>query len=108
MTMDILVAHDVIDNIVTPKWVEGDEIFGYDGTGTFTFTVTAVDDSGVATFKAGDYTPTDGTTLHAVYYPGKDADDFTSGELAVDLTSQNGVLDGTAPAIMCRCQEVPD
>ena len=100
------VDYDVIDNIVTPKWVEGDEIFGYDGTGTFTFTVTAVDDSGVATFKAGDYTPTDGTTLHAVYYPGKDADDFTSGELAVDLTSQNGVLDGTAPAIMCATATV--
>ena len=100
------VDYPVADNTVNPEWVEGDEIFGYDGTNTFTFTVTDVDENGVATFNAGDYTPADGTTLYAVYYPAESAANFTSGELAVDLTSQDGVLDGTAPAIMCATATV--
>ncbi len=100
------VTYEVTDDAVTPTWAEGDRILVYDGTTTAELTVESVGTDGVASFADG-YTPTEGaTTLHAVYYPGKATEDFADGEMKVDLTNQNGAIDGTTPAIMCATATV--
>lgn len=96
---------------IKPTWSEGDEIIGFDDKGgTFSFTVSAVDtESSKATFDVNDeYTPEDGTVLYGVYYPGRTVADFVNGELAVDITSQSGILGDETPVIMCATAKVSD
>ena len=92
---------DNTSNTITPSWTLGDEIFGWDNTGvTFTFTCTGVDGNNEASFNYDQYVPADGTTLYAIYYPGKTATDIATDHLDVDLTTQEGSLDKDAPVLM--------
>lgn len=100
------VSYVVNNHIITPSWVQGDAIFGFDDQGN-TFTFTANGDGRDVTFSIqGEYSPTGATTLYAIYAPGYDVDDFsgTGNEktLSINLAKQGGVLDdGSIPAIMC-------
>ncbi len=93
---------------IKPSWVVGDAIFGFDEAGTtFTFTVSSVGEDGKATFDASSATGLSGK-LYAVYYPGKTINDIDNKTIAVDLSSQSGKLDGSAPVIMCATGEIKD
>lgn len=103
------VSYEVEETSVKPSWDMNDEIFGYDSNGgTFTFTVTGIGETGSAIIDSGAYSPKTGTTLYAVYCPGKSAGDMEDGEIRVDLFSQTGVLDSSSPLIMCATGTVVD
>lgn len=98
------IAYDVKDNSITPSWTQGDEVFGWDSEGnTFTFTVTEVNpdrNEALMNVKEGtEYTPAEGVTIYAVYYPGKSVDDIADGTLEVDLSEMKGSLDGQTPVL---------
>ena len=96
---------------ITPAWTVGDEIIGFDDADqTFTFTVDAVDGSGRAVLDLGGYTQGTATKLYAIYAPGKAESDLVgTGEattLAVNLGTQNAVLDDDSPVLMCATAEI--
>lgn len=93
---------------ITPSWEVGDQVFGFYGSDSkLTYQVERVSD-GVATFSLVNGTePTDGTTVHMIYAPGKNASDLADGQLAVDLSQQDGTLAGVKNhAIMCATATV--
>ncbi len=99
-------------NTISPKWHTSDPIIGFDDKGqTFTFTV--VEGGGkYATFDTGSYDSEGATKLYAIYAPGKKDTDF-DGEgpaktLSINLASQYGVLDGSAPVLMCATGTIND
>ncbi len=113
-----------IDNknyVISPTWHydkdkpgERDQIIGFDNLGnTFTFTVSGVSgNSKIATFSGSYVPPTGATTLYAIYAPGKIDTDF-DGEgpaktLSINLASQGGVLNGSAPVLMCATATIED
>lgn len=103
---------DKAKSCIKQTWEVGDQIFGFDSEGhTFTGTIpeNGVDGNGKATFNVTSDETLNGKLLYAVYYPGKTAFD-ANNELAVDLTENNGVLNGTtkAPVIMCATAEIKD
>ena len=109
-----------IDNekyVISPTWhydkdkpEECDQIIGFDNDGkTFTFTVSGVSGDGkYAKFDIGTYVPptTDEKRLYAIYAPGYTTDNISNNTLAIDLSKQGGVLDGSAPVLMCATAEV--
>lgn len=89
-----------------PEWTVDDEVIGFDEAGnTFTFTVTSVS-AGCATMSAGGYAAVDGRKVYAIYAPGKEASDISANQLAVDIATQDGILDETAPFLMCATATV--
>ena len=92
---------------ITPSWEVGDQVFGFWGETTLTYKVASVAD-GVASFTLVNGTePTDGTTVHMIYAPSKSVSDLSSQQLAVDLSQQDGTLDGIKDhAIMCATATV--
>lgn len=85
---------------ITPTWTVGDKIIGFDDKGVkFTFTVEEQTD-GVAALNVGTYTPGSATKLYAIYAPGMTEDNIVGGELAVDLSAQNGALNDASKVLM--------
>ena len=86
---------------LSPSWTLGDEVFGFDEAGnTFTFTVTDIV-AGRATMSAGGYVAVDGRKVYAIYAPGKSVSDISENQLEVSIATQDGILDETAPFLMC-------
>lgn len=92
---------------ITPSWEVGDQVFGFYGENTLTYEVASVAD-GVASFTlVNGAEPTDGTTVHMIYAPGKSVSDLSSQQLAIDLGQQDGTLAGLKNhAIMCATATV--
>ena len=85
---------------ITPTWTVGDKIIGFDDKGVkFTFTVEEQED-GVAALNVGSYLPGSATKLYAIYAPGLTEDNIVGGELAVDLSAQNGALNDASKVLM--------
>lgn len=96
-------------NKISQKWETGDQIIGFDDNGaSFSFTVSAVDENGRATFNVGSYDPAGATTLYAVFCPGKSVSDFVDNTLDIDLTSQTGSLENDPAVPMCATGTVTD
>lgn len=92
---------------IQPTWEVDDTVVGWDDLGQkFTFTVSSVSSDGVATFSLGSYAPGDATKLYAVYYPGTATSDIVNGEIAVDLTAQDGALETDSPFLMCATASI--
>lgn len=105
---DTKLEYSVADAAITPAWKVGDEVFGYDDKGyEFTFTVSSVTD-GKATMNIGEYEPGGAKVLYAVYYPGKSVSDIVDEAIAIDLSSQNGVLNSDFPLIMTATGRIRD
>lgn len=97
---DTKLEYSVADAAITPAWKVGDEVFGYDDKGSvFTFTVNSVSE-GKAILDVGEYQPGQAKYLYAVYYPGKGVADIEDEAIAVDLSSQSGILNADFPLIM--------
>ena len=104
---------DNTENTIAPKWKENDSIFGFDDQGnTFTYKVASVDPgTGEATMAlVGDYDSGTATKAYAIYYPGKEVTDLDGSgadqTLAVDLSSQTGVLSTSSPVLMCATADI--
>ncbi len=102
---------------ITPTWTYDsenpdncDKIFGFDDKGgSFELIVNSPEVDGAVSFsvtEGSSYAPENGTTVFAIYYPGKGIGDLImeneipTGLAIDDLSSQNGVLDKRAPALM--------
>ena len=91
---------------ITPNWTVGDKIIGFDDKGVkFTFTVEETAD-GVAALNVGTYAPGSATKLYAVYAPGLSEDDIVGGELPVDLSTQNGLLNDASKVLLNATAEI--
>lgn len=94
---------------LAPSWEVGDKVFGFYGDNKLTYRVASVA-GGVATFSLVSGTePADGTTVHMIYAPAKNASDLADGQLDVDLSQQDGTLAGVKNhAIMCATATVSE
>lgn len=92
---------------ITPTWEVGDKVFGFYGENKLTYRVESIKD-GVATFSLVEGTePADGTTVYMIYAPTKSASDLSAGVLSIDLSAQDGTLDGLKNhAVMCATATV--
>lgn len=92
---------------ITPTWEVGDRVFGFYGENKLTYSVKSIKD-GVATFSLDEGTePADGTTVHMIYAPTKSGSDLSADQLAIDLSAQDGTLDGLKNhAVMCATATV--
>ncbi len=100
-----------------PSWTKIDDPKYADKILVFTsndkkalYAVSEISKKGVATFshESGDEITglTTGTKVYGIYYPGKGTGDIVDGELAVDISNQNGSLGDDTPAIMCATATV--
>ena len=109
-------AEDGTSHALTPSWVVGDVIIGFDGDGgTYGYSVTEVNaESKKATLaiitegsSAGTITenPASGTKMYMFYAPGKKPTDIGTKSLTVSLASQDKDV---VPALMMASAEVTD
>lgn len=93
---------------ITPSWEVGDQVFGFYGDNTLTYEVASINGEGVANFSLVNGTePADGITVHMIYAPAKSASDLSEGQLAIDLSTQDGTLASMKNhAIMCATATV--
>ncbi|MBQ7575613.1 MAG: hypothetical protein IJT26_03685 [Bacteroidales bacterium] len=107
--METRVSYNVDNtaNTITPAWEVGDEVFGFDSnSNTFTISVTATGEEGATLEPDGSYSPTEGTTVYAIYAPGYSVSDLNDNTLSVNLAAQGGVLNASTPALMCATGSV--
>ena len=92
---------------ITPTWEVGDRVFGFYGENKLTYSVESVNE-GIASFKLVEGTePEDGATVHMIYAPAKSASDLIEGQLEIDLSAQDGTLEGIKNhAVMCATATV--
>lgn len=105
---DAKVVLSQVANALHPSWEMGDRIIGYSAAGVVSYEVSAIDGEGVATFtKVFGTNPSDGQTAYMVHAPGLDVTDFSNGQLDIDLSNQDGTLEGIRNNnIMCATAQV--
>lgn len=109
-------AEDGTSHALTPSWVVGDVIIGFDGDGnTYGYSVTEVNTetkkATLAIITEGDNVgnktenPADGTKMYMFYAPGKKPTDIGTKSLTVSLASQGKDV---VPALMMASATVAD
>ena len=92
----------------TPVFEAGDEVFGWDATGNYTYQCTAVSGSDATFTRASEYAPSadEGTKVNLVYAKGYSASDIVSGELSLDISKQDITSFEALPIVMTASGEV--
>ncbi len=91
-----------IDENKTPFFDEGDEVFGWDADGNYTYQCTSVSGSEATFTRTSDYAPSadEGTKVNLVFANGFSAEDITDGTLAIDISEQNAASFEELPVVM--------
>ncbi len=87
---------------LTPCFEEGDEVFGWDATGNYTYQCTSVSGSDAVFTRTSTYAPSadEGTKVNLVFANGFSATDITDGTLSIDITKQDASSFEDLPIVM--------
>ena len=80
----------------------GDEVFGWDASGSYTYSCTSVNADKAEFELISDYAPSSvaGTKVNLVYANGYDAEDVEGGSLSLDIKNQNATAFSQLPFVM--------
>lgn len=84
------------------KFQEGDELFGWDATDSYTYVCTKVDEGEAEFTLTSQYAPSSeaGTKVNLIFANGYDADNVDKGVLSLDIKSQNATGFSELPIVM--------
>ena len=80
----------------------GDEVFGWDANGSYTYSCTSVEADEAEFELISDYAPSSdaGTKVNLVYANGYDVEDVDGGTLSLDIKNQNATAFSQLPFVM--------
>lgn len=86
----------------SPYFEEGDQVFGWDADGNYTYQCTSVSGTEATFSRTSEYAPSadEGTKVNLVFANGFSAEDVTDGTLAIDITLQNAASFEELPVVM--------